>query len=177
MHIQMSIEVQIKLDVEDADVVVSFRAGCIWCRIPASQHGSYAATPKYKYKPIQAEIQTQIYTEYNNNCQLKIAMNQKWTVAWQLACGPSQKYFDLVTHKRTRTAQCIRPQIQRNVRILHKYRGMYKNRHKNKHRHESENLRMQGSRIRSSRDDPLPPRNFSSAHFDFEPLAPLYNPS
>ena len=69
-------------DIEDADVVVSFRAGCIWCRIPASQHGSYAATPKYKYKPIQAEIQTQIYTEYNNNCELKIAMNQKWTVAW-----------------------------------------------------------------------------------------------
>ena len=82
MHIQMSMEVKIKLVVEDADVVVSFRAGCIWCRIPASQHGSYAATPKYKYKPIQAEIQTQIYTEYNNNCQLKIAMNQKWTVAW-----------------------------------------------------------------------------------------------
>ena len=82
MHIQMSIEVEVD------------KVGCRRCRCSCqlqsrmhlvpdpSQHGSYAATPKYKYKPIKAEIQTQIYTEYNNNFQLEIAMNQKWTVAW-----------------------------------------------------------------------------------------------
>ena len=87
----------IKLDVQDAHTDVDRgvdKVGCRRCRCSCqhqsrmhlvpdpSQHGSCAATLKYKYKPIQAEIQTQIYTEYNNNCQLEIAMNQKWTVAW-----------------------------------------------------------------------------------------------